>query len=753
MTDWQPTACVLCSINCGIEVLLDAEDDRRIAKIRGDKAHPSSQGYLCPKAQRLDHYQNCRDRITSPLRRRADGTFEEIGWDTAIAEIAAKLAAIRDTHGGEKIFYYGGGGQGNHLPGVYAAATLTALGSVFRSNALAQEKTGEFWVQGKMFGAPVHPEFDHCEVAFFLGKNPWQSHGFPRSRNVINTIAKDPARKMIVVDPVRTETADKADIHLPVKPGTDAWLMSALAAIFVQEKWYDPAWVAEHVVDFDEVAAVLSKVPVAEYCATAGIDEARLRETAVVLKDAASVAFMEDLGIQMNRHSTLVSYLNRLLWILTGSFAKAGGMNVFNPISALGVHTGRRPKQSPVAGAKIIYGLVPCNVIPEEILTEHPDRYRAMIVESANPAHSLADTPAWRQALAKLDLVVTIDVAMTETARHSDYVLPTATQYEKWECSFFNLEPGENTFQLRKPIMSAPDGVLGEPEIHALLCAALGAVPQDLVDSLNVTLREQGGEAFAAQIMQAVQTDPALMHLGPVILYRTLGPTLPGGAAAAAPLWVLAHMFAQRHPESMRRAGFEGAGPVLGEQLFQAILRRHSGVVFSVDEPESSWDRLGTKDRKIHAAIPPLLDELAGLGSQSGDRDPDYPFVLSAGERRAFTANTIYRDPEWRKRDYDGALRISPDDAEKLGLNDGGHATITTRRGSARVAVEVCDRMQSGHVSLPNGQGLDNAASDGHIERVGVAPNELTSLDQRDAFAGTPWHKWVPARLVAIDSG
>ena len=154
---------------------------------------------------------------------------------------------------------------------------------------------------------------------------------------------------------------------------------------------------------------------------------------------------------------------------------------------------------------------MPCNVIPEEILTDHPDRYRAMIVESANPAHSLADTPAWRQALAKLDLVVTIDVAMTETARHSDYVLPTATQYEKWECSFFNLEPGENTFQLRKPIMSAPDGVLGEPEIHARLCEALGAVPQDLVDSLNVTLREHGGE-WTQQFIGGLPDGPVPFH-------------------------------------------------------------------------------------------------------------------------------------------------------------------------------------------------------------------------------------------------
>ena len=182
MADWQSSACVLCSLNCGVRLKLGGEDGRTIERVKGDRAHPASQGYVCNKASRLNYYQNGQDRLTSPLRRRADGTFESIDWDTAITEIAGKLAAVRDTHGGRSIFYYGGGGQGNHLPGAYARATLSALGARFRSNALAQEKTGEFWVANQMFGGWAHGDFEHCEVALFIGKNPWHSHGIQRAR-------------------------------------------------------------------------------------------------------------------------------------------------------------------------------------------------------------------------------------------------------------------------------------------------------------------------------------------------------------------------------------------------------------------------------------------------------------------------------------------------------------------------------------------------------------------------------------------
>ena len=127
----KATACILCECNCGLEVELGGDDGRRLVRLRGDKRHPSSRGYACEKAHRLDHYQHGRDLLTSPLRRRADGSFEEIHWDTAIREVAARLAAVRDQHGGEAIFYYGGGGQGNHLPGAYSTATRRTLSFLF----------------------------------------------------------------------------------------------------------------------------------------------------------------------------------------------------------------------------------------------------------------------------------------------------------------------------------------------------------------------------------------------------------------------------------------------------------------------------------------------------------------------------------------------------------------------------------------------------------------------------------------------
>ncbi|KJK42691.1 molybdopterin oxidoreductase, partial [Lentzea aerocolonigenes] len=479
---WQPSACILCECNCGIEILV-GDDGRTFEKIRGDKLHPASAGYTCNKALRLDLHQNGKTgRITHPLRRRPDGTFEEIGWDTAISEIAARLGEVRDSFGGETIFYYGGGGQGNHLGGAYSPATLAAFGARYRSSALAQEKTGEFWVNARMLGNITRADFEHCEVALFVGKNPYQSHGFPRARSVLKDIAKNPARSMIVIDPVRTETAELADFHLQVRPGTDLYLLTALAAVLVQENLIAADWLAEHANGFDAVTDVLRQVPVGDYCAVSDVDETLVRTVAARIAAADSVAVFEDLGVQMNRDSTLVSYVEKLVWLLTGNFGKQGAQYVPSSLVPIGRdrgHSGEEGPRSPVAGARIISGLVPCNVIAEEILTDHPARYRAMLVESANPAHSLADSARMREALRALELVVVIDVAMTETARLADYVLPAPTQFEKFEATFFNFDFPRNIFHLRHPVVPAPEGVLPEPEMHARLVEASGALSEE----------------------------------------------------------------------------------------------------------------------------------------------------------------------------------------------------------------------------------------------------------------------------------
>ena len=744
MTDhdraWQPTACILCECNCGIVVDVD---DRSLARIRGDKSHPASRGYTCNKALRLDHYQNNRNRLASPMRREADGTYTEIDWDTAIAEIAAGFRGIADTHGGDTILYYGGGGQGNHLGGAYSGAFLKALGSHYRSNALAQEKTGEHWVDAQLYGNHTRGEFEHAEVSVFVGKNPWMSQSFPRARVVLNDIAKDPARSMVVIDPVVTDTAKMADFHLRVRPGTDAWCLAALAGVLVQENLCDETFLTEHVTGVDAVRAVFAEVPVDDYAQRSGVSADLVRAAARRIATATSVAVFEDLGVQQAPNSTLCSYLNKMLWILTGNFAKRGGQHLhssFAPLFRAG-GVGR----TPVTGAPVIGGLLPSNVIVEEILTDHPDRFRAMIVESSNPAHSVADSGMMRRALGELELLVVIDVAMTETARLAHYVLPAASQFEKAEATFFNLEFPHNTFHLRHRLMEPLPGTLPEPEIWARLMRALGVVGDAELAPLRAAAHRSRAD-FTAAFLTAVGENPGLGKVLPFVLYETLGPALPEGLSGAAALWGLAQKAAMTYPEAVRRAGHAD-----GNALFDAILAGRSGVTFTVHEYEDDFALIAHEDRKIALEIPALLADTRALAAAPiGLTSSEFPIVLSAGERRAFTANDIIRDPAWRTRDADGALRISVEDARELGLADGSRALITTATGRAEATVEISAAMQPGHASLPNGYGVDFVDDDGSARAPGVAPNALTSVGWRDAYAGTPWHKHVPARIEPV---
>ncbi|MER6563678.1 molybdopterin-dependent oxidoreductase [Streptomyces sp. NPDC001027] len=740
-TAWHKSACILCENNCGIQIQTDG---RRFAKIRGDKEHVATAGYTCNKALRLDHYQNGGARLTTPLRREADGTLTPIDWDTAIAEIAARLKNVRHTHGGKSIFFYGGGGQGNHLGGAYSGALMRALGARYRSNPLAQEKTGEGFVDAHLTGGHTAGDFEHAEVSVFIGKNPWQSHGVPRARTVLKDIAKDPDRTMIVIDPVRTETADLADVHLQVRPGTDAWCLAGLLGALVQEDVVDHAFLAARTTGADTVLEQLKHVDVADCARTCGLDEDLLRTTARTIGTASSVATYEDLGVQQGPNSTLISYLNKLIWLLTGNFAKPGAMQPHSWVAPLARYS-TRPRRTPVTGARMPGGLVPCNVIAEEILADHPDRFRAMVIESSNPAHSLADSAAFAKALDKLDLVVVIDIALTETGRQADYVLPAASQFEKWEATFFTFEFPRNPFHLRAPVLDPLPGTLPEPEIYARLIHALNTVSGSKLTLLRTAAR-MGRRPYKLAFAALAAVDKSTLAMAPYLLHQTLGPTLPDGADSAAVLWALAQRIAKEYPAGMRRAGHKSA-----DALFDAMLSGRSGITFTEDDYDDAWCYVPHPGRRIPLPIPELLGLLADLDTTPAvHTTAEYPIVLVAGQRRAFTANTIFRDNTWRKRDTNGTLHISPQDAEQLGLSDGALAQITTARGTAQAVVEIDDRLQSGHAALPNGFGLDLPTADGTTERIGVALNTLTDLTWRDPIAGTPWHKHVPARIEPL---
>lgn len=746
---WRPTACILCYVNCGIEVMAEGNS---IIRVRGDKAHPSTQGYLCQKAQRLNFYQNHADRLTTPLRRRSDGSFATIDWDTAFTEIAQRLNEIRSAYGGKAFAFYGGGGQGNHLGGAYGVSLLRALGSTNYYNALSQEKTGDFWVNGLLFGSQtVHTteDVEYCDLLVVIGCNPWLAHGFRNARNLVNAIKKDPRRQLLVIDPRRTEAAEVANLHLQLRPGTDAFLLSAILALILRRSGEDTDFLRAHTLGFAQVHEVLLNVPVDDWVRHAGVERAEVERAVDMILAADAMTVRVELGIQQGRHSTLNSYLEKLLFLLTGNFGRKGTNNLHTWLQPLWGNS--RGERSAVTGQEQIAGLYPPNRFPAEALNDHPDRLRAVWVDSSNPLNTAANTKMMEEAFRALDLVVVVDVALTETAALAHYVLPAASQYEKWEYTLFNFEFPTNYFHLRAPLFDPLPGTLPEPEIYTRLLRTMGELPAEAELTELRTLAATDREEFIKRFMAFLGGRPELAAIAPVVLYETLGRTFADGSGAAALLWLASHRFVAEQAEAVRAAGIEGRGFALGEALFEKIRTSRSGVAFSAHAYEQVWSLVKHKDRKIRLAVSRLLDWIRSLDPARDQEDPTYPFTLVAGQRRSYNANQIFRTPAWRKDDPDGALRIHPDDITAVGAVKGGWMAVETRAGRIVARIEADASLRRGVVALPHGYGQTYPVGvEGQVV-AGPRLNFLTASDDCDPIAATPHHKNVRVRLTPLD--
>lgn len=762
-SNWKITACNLCNVNCGIKVQLGGANSEQFVKIKGDVNHPMSEGYICNKAARLDYYQNNTSRLHQPMRRNADGSYEAIDWDTAIKEIANKLNSVKQEHGGERIFYYGGGGQGNHLGGVYGAALRNALGVRYKANALSQEKTGLAWVLNRMIGGMIALDIEHADVVMFAGKNPFMSHGFQKARSFLRDIKKDPNRKLIVIDPRRTETCDYADIHLQVTPGRDAWCMSAIVGWLVQQNKLPMDWLNAHTTGIEKIIEHFKSIPVDEFAKFAGIEPSLIKQAANIIATANSFSLDEDLGVQMAPHSTLVTYLNFLSMLLTGNYGKKGTtlsiaqfVNIINtdlnPVDENGYEQDR--KTLPVTGARIISGLFPGNFMAEEILSDHPEKPRALIVESSNPVHSLAEADKLRKAIRSLDISIAIDIAMTETAMVCDYVLPAHTQYEKWEGTFFSREFPHNFYHLRPPIIDKEkrnpfDGAsntIPEPEIHARIIDALGAVKPHQLYFLKLAAK-CGLRIYTLAFMLQMILKPKWGGIATYLLYKTLGPSLPKGQEATAAVWGIAQIYARKHKVPLARTGIKGF--FAGNKLFKRILSSPSGAIVGISEYEDSFNAIPYKDNKLQLVISELLDELKTLESMQPliTQDPSFPFTLAAGARTAYSANCAIRDPRWAKGKKVISMSLHPSDAAEYKIEEGDEVLLETKNGSAKVNVAFDERMHRGTLAIPNGQGMQFYDENNQQLASGVFANQLTAVNHRDKYIGTPLHKCVPARI------
>jgi len=759
-----PTVCVLCSHNCGVRV--DVEGGRVVA-VRADDTNPITTGYICNKAVSIPSYVEHAQRVTHPLRRRTDGSFERIDWDVAIAEIAGKLGEIRERHSARAIGLVGIGGQGNHMDAPYGLGFLRALGSRRWFNAFAQEKTQHSLMDQWMFDASpatfMHADQRNARFMLVLGTNPRISNRGHNATESFKRFVEDPDRTLVVVDPRETETTRAAHRHLRVRPGTDVYLLLGLAATIVERGLVDEAFVREKTRDFARLRDALAAVDVEEMARRCGIAPAALIDTATGFAEAESAAIFYDLGVEQTLFSTAISYLIRVLLSITGNAGRRGG-NVFFETILPPVHEPGRTREFERALASGIaaipalgnFGMFSPTLVPEEVLLDHPERLRALIVEGSNPFLSYSDTNRWREARANLDLLVVIEPAMTETAQVADYVLPTPVGYEKWEFAAFPKGYPEIFVQVRPPVVPGPPEALPEPEIYARLAEALdifGDVPAALHDLASGALEAAGVGRFLAAAQELTSTEPAIAKERLLFwAYRAVGPHLPSPALAA--IWLQAHLNAMlRFPSVLRTLGpeWQAKSPFeVGAELFRRILEHPEGMEMArLSEETNLEDHVGFEDGRIRLAPEAMLDEIARAVATPPAEDVDYPFVLAAGLRTRWTANTIQRDPAWRKgRGPHCALNLSPADARGLGVRDGDPVHVATRRGTVTLPTQIDAKLLPGHVWMPNGFGVTYpAGGTGALAMQGANQNELTDVADRDPFTGIPHHRYVRCRI------
>lgn len=553
MDNWQKTGCVLCAQNCGLLVKVSGN---RIIKVKGDPENPRSRGYLCRKGANIANFQHHRDRLTTPLKKTAQG-FTEISWEQAYREIGDTLRQTVDEYGPRSLSLIGGGGQGSHFEAPFAASLLKGLGSRYHYTALAQELTGYFWCAGRMLGRqnkfPI-PDEHHADMLLAVGWNGMVTHQMPRAPLTIKEFAKNPDKLLVVIDPRKSETARAANLHLAITPGSDALLARAMIAILFEQSWEDRQYLSQHTTGLEDIQAWFNDFDIHKALAVCGVEYPQVKDLCRELSQR-TWCMHTDLGVIMNRHSTLASYLYLLLSAVCGRLCVTGGNVIPGNVVPLGGHSDeRRTKtwRTKETDFPEIMGYFPPNVFPEEVLSDHPERLRAVVVTSSNPLRSFADTYAWEKAFEKLDLKVTIDIAMTETAELSDYVLPARSPYESYDGSFFSWNYPEIYFQMRQPVLEPSSDTKESGLILAEIAEAAGIVP-DLPDYLY-SAAAKDRMTFTTALLSYIHKHPRYRRLMPFIIAKArAGHTESNNLDA---LWGLLLASPQTLRKNAARAGY-----------------------------------------------------------------------------------------------------------------------------------------------------------------------------------------------------
>ena len=708
-------------------------DGERVQRIRGDRDDVFSKGFICPKGSTLKQLHEDPDRLRRPLVRK-DGVLTEVGWDEAFAAVAEGLGSVLADGDRNAVGVYLGNPNAHNIAGsLFIRPILQALGTKNLYSASTVDQMPKHVSSGWMFGNPGAmpvPDLDRTDYLLLMGANPFESNGslctapdFPGRLAAI----RERGGRLVVVDPRRSRTAEEADEHLAIRPGTDAMWLAAVANTIVADHGVDLGEIAAMTRGSDRLENVLAPFSPEAVAAHCRIDPEVTRRIAFELVAAPTAVVYGRIGTHTVRFGTVASWLTDTINVITGNLDRAGGAMFPQPVhgkpptsrsGGRGFSTGRWGSR--VSGMPEVRGELPTAVLAEEITNDGPGRIRALITLAGNPVRSIQDSEGLDAALETLDFMVSVDIYLNETSQHADVVLPPPSPLAKphFDFAFYGLSV-RNVVNYSEPILE-PDGP-DECEIYArlaMIASGLGpdGDPHQLYDLMlgevaSAATRLEGGPAHGKDPADLVAATEGLpIHERLIDLMVSTGP------------YQLSIEELRAHPHGI------DLGPL--EPNLRNVVRTTDAMVDLVPDA-------------IAADLVPLAALL--------DDDPDDRMLL-VGRRHLRSNNSWMHNVEVLVKGRPRCtLQVHPDDATRLGLVDGANARVRSRVGEVEAPVEVTDAIAAGTVSLPHGWGHDApGARLGVAARyVGVNSNVLTDPAVIDPLSGNGQLNAIPVEVSA----
>jgi anaerobic selenocysteine-containing dehydrogenase len=727
--------CPLCEAICGLEI---THQDEKIVRIRGDREDVFSHGFICPKGSTLGKVDEDPDRVRTPLIKR-NGVHEPATWDEAFALIEARLLPIIAEHGNSAVGVYLGNPNVHSMSGIlYPRVFLKMLGTKSIFSAATVDQMPKHVSSGLMFGHPdliPVPDLDRTSYLLMLGANPFESNGSlataPDWPGRLRAI-RERGGKVVVVDPRRTRSAEAADEHVFIRPGSDALFLFAIANVLFEEGLVDLGDLGAHVTGVDDLASVLESFTPEDVAEATGVDAGRIRRLARELAAAETAAVYGRIGTHTAEFGTMASWMVDVLNALTGNLDRPGGAMFSHaaheqPRSPKGFQVGRW--QSRVRGLPEVRGELPVSTMADEILEPGPGQIRALVTIAGNPILSTPSSDRLDVALAGLDFMVSVDIYLNETTRHADVILPGASPLRRPHYDFaFNQLAVRNVANYSPPLFPLPEGTPDEWQVLLRLGATVSGQGRDAdLDTLD-------DGVFAMTVGASVGTPASSIHgRDPEEIF---GSTTGGGGP-------------ERMLDFLVRTGPYGDG--YGADPDGLTLDRLKEAPHGVDLgplcPRLPGD-LCTPSGMVELAPEPLLADVPRL-LDSASRSPNGGFLL-IGRRHVRSNNSWMHNIDVLVKGKERCtLQINSDDAARLGLGQDGRVKVSSAAGTLTVPVEISDAIMPGVVSLPHGWGhdLEGSALSVAAERPGVNTNRL-STGAMDPVSGNAVLNGIPVEVV-----